>query len=224
MIVRSSGIPTDRFDRRVESIDNRTAFCASASDVAGVTTRSRIGCGNCTASRHYLLRSPFFRAWQILIVRDLVQWREDTPAQDQALLVRRLHRPTPRALRAARPCPPGAPPAVSFRASGSTRGHGPFGPQISALRVTIFPRFPRPFARPDLTTSRLAILRCGMARPARRLQGPAPSPWPGRAGKLWPEKVSRSPRGRGDHTGGGFGQAERRPHPWARSRKRAPSI
>ncbi|BAQ67971.1 transposase, IS4 family [Rhodovulum sulfidophilum] len=35
-----------------------------------------------------------------------------------------------------------------------------------------------------------------MARPARRLHGPAPSPWPGRAGKLWPEKVRRSGKDR----------------------------
>ena len=42
--------------------------------------------------------------------------------------MRRLHRPTPRAFHTARPCPPGAPPAVSSRASGSTRGHGPMRP------------------------------------------------------------------------------------------------
>ena len=40
---RSSGIPTDRFDRRVESIDSSTAFLASRIVVSGVTTRSRIG-------------------------------------------------------------------------------------------------------------------------------------------------------------------------------------
>ena len=36
---RSSGIPTDRFDRRVESIESSTAFCASSSEVSGRTTR-----------------------------------------------------------------------------------------------------------------------------------------------------------------------------------------
>ena len=40
---RSSGIPTDRFDRSVESIDRSTAFCPSERLVAGFTTRSRIG-------------------------------------------------------------------------------------------------------------------------------------------------------------------------------------
>ena len=36
-------MPTDRFERSVESIDNSTAFCASTRLVVGFTTRSRIG-------------------------------------------------------------------------------------------------------------------------------------------------------------------------------------
>ena len=43
MIAMSSGIPTDKFERNVESIDSSAAFCASIKQVSGRTTRSRIG-------------------------------------------------------------------------------------------------------------------------------------------------------------------------------------
>ena len=125
--------------------------------------------------------------------------------------MRRLHRPTPRAFRAARPCPPGAPPAVSSRASGSTRGHGPFDAQISALRVTIFPRFPRPFAGAgspqvapaatwstreyrDPRASAAITLAGGSVKPnAARILGPgrASAPRPSREPPVPPRKAIR---------------------------------
>ena len=43
MTQRSSGMPTDRFERSVESIETSTAFTASSIEVSGRITRSRIG-------------------------------------------------------------------------------------------------------------------------------------------------------------------------------------